>query len=441
VKERFIVVGLLQPLGGFTNIEHAAFLHIDELSTLLEDRDALSSLHVYLRPGASPDPVAVGLQKALGETLRVQAWRQAAAGIVPLIESSRHVNRISQAMVILAILLPTLALLWINVIREQRQIAALQAIGFTRRALFLVYLLRASFLGALGSLLGLATGLLLCSYFRDHPIYHQSGFTIVPLLRTSGVFESDDDDAGTVDMLYEVQALSRHFHRAGSALCALDQVSLQIPAGQLVAIVGPSGCGKTTLLHILGAIDPEFEGQVQLEGQALGKLSAGAAAALRLTKMGFVFQTFQLLDALTVQQNIALPLWRLRGSRKLAEATAARLAEELGISHRLSQRPQQLSVGEMQRAAVARALVCEPLVVLADEPTASLDAENGQHIIAALQAIAQQGRTVVVASHDTAVIRSASRVVRLERGRVVQDSTAPTPEGEVGGKLTGAIGR
>lgn len=190
VKERFTVVGLLQPLGGFTNIEHAAFLHIDELSTLLEDRDALSSLHVYLRPGASPDPVAVGLQKALGETLRVQAWRQAAAGIVPLIESSRHVNRISQAMVILAILLPTLALLWINVIREQRQIAALQAIGFTRRALFLVYLLRASFLGALGSLLGLATGLLLCSYFRDHPIYHQSGFTIVPLLRTSPLIES-----------------------------------------------------------------------------------------------------------------------------------------------------------------------------------------------------------------------------------------------------------
>ncbi len=242
-------------------------------------------------------------------------------------------------------------------------------------------------------------------------------------------------------MLYDVQQLSRHFQRAGSALCALDRVSLQIPAGELVAIVGPSGCGKTTLLHILGAIDPEFEGQVQLDGQALGLLSAGAAAALRLAKIGFVFQTFQLLDALTVQQNIALPLWRLRGSRKLAEAAAAKLAEELGISHRLGQRPQQLSVGEMQRAAVARALVCEPLVVLADEPTASLDAENGQHIIAALQTIAQQGRTVVVASHDTAVIRSASRVVRLERGRVVQDFVSPTPEGVVGGKLTGAIGR
>jgi ABC-type lipoprotein export system ATPase subunit len=229
-------------------------------------------------------------------------------------------------------------------------------------------------------------------------------------------------------MLYQVQALSRQFKRAGSTIDALDDVSFDVSAGELLAIVGPSGCGKTTLLHILGAIDPEYRGRVVLDGQDLGVLSPKESAALRLVKIGFVFQTFQLLDALTVKENIALPLWRLRGRRRDAEATAARLAEELGISHRLGLRPQQLSVGEMQRAAVARALACDPRVILADEPTASLDAENGRHIIAALQAIANRGRTVLVASHDAAVIASATRVLKLERGKLVHDSAPPAPD-------------
>lgn len=190
VKQRFTVVGLLKPLGGFTSVEHAAFLPIDELCSLLEERDALTSVHLYLRDGASPEIVATQLQKMLGTNLRVRAWPQAAEGILPLIESSRHVNRISQAMVVLAILLPTLALLWINVMREQRQIAAMRAIGFTRRSVFTVYLLRAGLLGLLGSLLGLATGLLLCAYFRGHPIYHQNGFSIVPLLHASTMIEA-----------------------------------------------------------------------------------------------------------------------------------------------------------------------------------------------------------------------------------------------------------
>ena len=190
VKERFTIVGLLRPLGGFTGVEHAAFLPIDVLCSLVEDQDAFTSLHVYLKQGRAAEAVADGLQRVTGPSLSVRAWPQAAAGIVPLIESSRSVNRISQAMVVLAILLPTLALLWINVIREQRQIAAMQAIGFTRQAVFTVYLMRASFLGILGSLLGLATGLLLCVYFREHPIYYQNGFSIVPLLRTSTLVES-----------------------------------------------------------------------------------------------------------------------------------------------------------------------------------------------------------------------------------------------------------
>lgn len=241
-------------------------------------------------------------------------------------------------------------------------------------------------------------------------------------------------------MRYELNNVSRHFQRGGSTICALDQVTLTVAAGELVALVGPSGCGKTTLLQILGAIDPEYRGQLLFDGQDLATLNATARAALRLAKIGFVFQTFQLLDALTVQENIALPLWRLRGARRMAEARACQLAEELGIGHRLKQRPQQLSVGEMQRAAVARALACDPMVLLADEPTASLDAHNGEHIISVLQEVAHRGRMVLVATHDTAVIASAHRVVKLERGRLVQDSTTPVlkhsdAQGESGGAM------
>lgn len=188
-KERFTVVGVLSPLGGFTSIEHAAFLHIDELCALLQEGPSLTSLHLYLPAVSAAERVAQSLQQSLGTAVRVRAWPQAAAGIVGLLESSHSVNRISQAMVVLAILLPTLALLWINVIREQRQIAAMQAIGFTRQALFVVYLLRGSLLGVLGSLLGLVTGVVLCWYFRAHPIYQQHGFAIVPLLHTRTALE------------------------------------------------------------------------------------------------------------------------------------------------------------------------------------------------------------------------------------------------------------
>ncbi|HNN94025.1 MAG TPA: ABC transporter ATP-binding protein [Pseudomonadota bacterium] len=223
-------------------------------------------------------------------------------------------------------------------------------------------------------------------------------------------------------MLYSIRGLHRRFGRAGAQTTALRDVTLDIAEGELVALVGPSGCGKTTLLQILGGIDPDFEGEIRFLHQSLGQMKASERAALRLAQMGFVFQTSQLLDALTVQQNIALPLWRLRGDRRAAERRAGELAEELGIAHRLGHLPRQLSVGEMQRTAAARALVCEPRVILADEPTASLDAENGEHIICFLERVVRAGRTVVVASHDPAVIRRASRQLRMERGQIAEDS-------------------
>lgn len=219
-------------------------------------------------------------------------------------------------------------------------------------------------------------------------------------------------------MLYAMRGLTRRFGQAGSSLTALDRLSLDVTAGEFLAVVGQSGCGKTTLLQLLGALDTDYEGELRFDGQELKRLSAGKRARLRLACIGLVLQSFQLIEALNVLDNIALPHWRLHGNRRQAEERARVLAAQFAMSHRLAQRPRELSIGEMQRTAVARAIVCEPEVVLADEPTASVDAENGARIIAVLHDIAASGRTVIVASHDPAVVASARRLVMLDHGRM-----------------------
>ena len=223
-------------------------------------------------------------------------------------------------------------------------------------------------------------------------------------------------------MLYSVRNLARHFRRADSAIAALAALDLEIGTGELTVVVGPSGCGKTTLLQILGLIDTGFSGELRFQDRLVARLSSGERAGLRLGQIGFVFQNFQLVDALTVLENVALPHWRLHGSRRAAEAKARALLHELAIDHRLTQHPQQLSVGEMQRAAVARALICDPAVIIADEPTASLDADNAGHVTDTLLRLATDQRAVVVASHSPALIARASRVLTLAHGRLVSDT-------------------
>lgn len=220
-------------------------------------------------------------------------------------------------------------------------------------------------------------------------------------------------------MVYTAERLGRRFRIGGADVVALSDVSLTIAPGELVAVTGPSGCGKSTLLQILGLLDAEHDGELWFAGADTRRLSAAARAHLRLQRIGFVFQRFHLIDALTVEQNVALPLWRLRGRRRPAEERARALLERFELLPRAGRLPRHLSVGEQQRAAVARALVCDPAVVLADEPTASLDERNAGRIADALLALPADGRAVVVATHDPLLIGRAQRRLQLDHGRLV----------------------
>ena len=199
---------------------------------------------------------------------------------------------------------------------------------------------------------------------------------------------------------------------------ALAGVSFELAPGDFVALMGPSGCGKSTLLHLCGAMDLPTSGRVRFEGQDLASLADDALTRLRRERVGFVFQFFNLLPTLTLGDNIMLPC--LLGGMRVSDALtrAQRLADRVGIGHRWQHYPQQLSGGEMQRAAIARALVHEPALLVADEPTGNLDSENGSRVMALLRDLNRDmGVTVLLATHAADVAAMATRVQRMRDGR------------------------
>jgi putative ABC transport system ATP-binding protein len=204
---------------------------------------------------------------------------------------------------------------------------------------------------------------------------------------------------------------------------ALDAIDLTIDRGELVSIVGPSGSGKSTLLNLVGALDRATSGTVRIDGEALDDLSDERLTLVRRDKIGFIFQFFNLLPALTCLENVALPL-HLRGwSRKTALVRSAELLSLVGLAERLSHVPEQLSGGQRQRVAIARALAADPPILLADEPTGNLDSKSGADILDLLHDVHRQlGSTVVIVTHDDHVARSCARTVTLCDGRVVQDT-------------------
>ena len=201
---------------------------------------------------------------------------------------------------------------------------------------------------------------------------------------------------------------------------AVAGVSLSVSAGDFVALMGPSGCGKSTLLHLCGAMDRPTAGRVVLAGDDLTTLDDEALTMVRRTRVGFVFQFFNLLPTLTLAENIALPL--LLGGATPADATrAARVAgARMGIETRLDAYPAQASGGELQRAAIARAVVHEPVLLIADEPTGNLDSGNGRLVLDLLHDLNRDsGLTIVLATHDAGIAAGASRVIHLRDGRIV----------------------
>jgi ABC-type lipoprotein export system ATPase subunit len=223
------------------------------------------------------------------------------------------------------------------------------------------------------------------------------------------------------ETLYSAERLRRVHRRGDSEVVALDEISLQIDAGEYVAVAGPSGCGKTTLLHVLGLIDPDFTGTLRFRGQRVEGCAPAERACLRLGTIGFVFQAFHLLTSLDVRDNVALPHWRLHGDRRAARERAEVLLRELKLEHRLRHDPSRLSGGEMQRAAIARALVNDPPLILADEPTGNLDAKSTRSVLEIFAHLWTSGRTLVVISHDPEVVTRARRVLVLRYGRLSVD--------------------
>jgi len=205
-------------------------------------------------------------------------------------------------------------------------------------------------------------------------------------------------------------------------IAALDGVSLRIERGGFTCLMGPSGSGKSTFLHLAGGLDLPSSGEVLIEGKATSSWDDDALTLLRRRRLGFVFQFFNLIPSLTVAENVALPLL-LGGARPSdVEDRIVPLLERVGLADRRSHAPDELSGGEMQRVAVARALVADPAIVLADEPTGNLDSGTGRGILELLRNVAREdGRTVVVVTHDPAAARFSDRVVTLRDGRVESD--------------------
>ncbi|HZF68758.1 MAG TPA: ABC transporter ATP-binding protein [Gemmatirosa sp.] len=225
------------------------------------------------------------------------------------------------------------------------------------------------------------------------------------------------------------RGLTKEYQSAGRPLAVLRDVSFSLADGAFCAIVGPSGSGKTTLLGLLAGLDTPSGGTVSLDGADLGALGEDARARLRGEKVGFVFQSFQLIPTLTALENVTVPL-ELRGVRGAAER-ARELLARVGLGDRTHHFPAQLSGGEQQRVAIARAFVNRPRILFADEPTGNLDATTGARIVELLESLNREdGTTIVLVTHDLVLAERADRIIRLADGRVVEDR--PTARGEAG---------
>jgi putative ABC transport system ATP-binding protein len=219
-------------------------------------------------------------------------------------------------------------------------------------------------------------------------------------------------------MLLAAENLHKTYVTGEARVTALAGVSFAIERGDFVALMGPSGCGKSTLLHLCGAMDRPTSGNLRLNDRELAAMGDDELTRVRREQVGFVFQFFNLLPTLTVSDNIALPCLLAGVKAAEAESRAKTLAERVGIAHRLHHYPQQISGGEMQRAAMARALIHQPSLIVADEPTGNLDSENGDNVLALLKRLnTEMGVTILLATHAADVAAAARRVLKMRDGK------------------------
>jgi len=222
-----------------------------------------------------------------------------------------------------------------------------------------------------------------------------------------------------VTAIVDARALARDYRMGDEMVHGLRGVSLAVHEREYVAIVGPSGCGKSTLLNLLGVIDRPTSGELSIAGERVDRLSDARATEFRLRRIGFVFQRFYLMQALTARENVELPLAEAGMAGTERRNRALELLDYVGLRKRERHRPSQLSGGEQQRVAIARALANRPALLLADEPTGELDARTGAEMIALFERLNADGTTIVVVTHDEELARAAKRVVHMRDGEIV----------------------
>lgn len=222
--------------------------------------------------------------------------------------------------------------------------------------------------------------------------------------------------------MIELKQLTKRYRTGEVETTALDAIDLQIEAGEYVAITGPSGCGKSTLLGLLGLLDTPTDGSYRLQGEEIAGKLPRQLAAIRRDRIGFVFQSFNLVDELTVQENVQLALRYGDLPAKEQRKRVAEVLERLGLPHRAKHHPSQLSGGQQQRVAIARAVAARPALLLADEPTGNLDSAHGQEVMRLLRELNEEGTTLVMVTHSAEHAALASRSVRLLDGRVLVDA-------------------
>ena len=231
--------------------------------------------------------------------------------------------------------------------------------------------------------------------------------------------------------LIEFDAVCKYYQMGDTTVKAADHITMKIEKGEFVAIVGQSGSGKSTCMNIIGCLDVPTYGTYRLNGRDVGKMNRNELAAIRNEMLGFIFQQYNLLPKLNLMENVEVPLVYAGVSRADRHIRAREVLEQVGLSDKLKNRPNQLSGGQQQRVSIARALVRNPPVILADEPTGALDSHTGREVLGLLQQLHKQGHTVVLITHDNSIAVQADRIIRLEDGRVVYDGDSHAPEAMV----------
>nr|WP_276527005.1 ABC transporter ATP-binding protein [Vibrio lentus]PMI93275.1 macrolide ABC transporter ATP-binding protein [Vibrio lentus] len=231
----------------------------------------------------------------------------------------------------------------------------------------------------------------------------------------------DSGETMSNKFLVELSNIGKHYSNGDTEIRVLDGVDLSIEKGEFLSILGPSGSGKSTLMNMLGCLDKPTEGEYQLDGKNVAALSANDLAGIRNQKIGFVFQSFNLLEYASALDNVALPLVYSGIKAKERRKRAAALLEQVGLGDRLDHKPNQLSGGQKQRVAIARALVNDPQIILADEPTGALDSKSGAEIEALFNQLHAEGRTLIIVTHDNSLAERTKRIVTIKDGKVLSD--------------------